>query len=65
VIAPLRLIVRWLTFAVALTIVAPIFWGLATSAKVIRTPQIAVWLFICGILAQLFFWLFAKMARVR
>jgi hypothetical protein len=48
--------VRIVTFVAALWMGAEVLWGLATGAKHIEPPTIAVWLFICGLLAQLGLW---------
>jgi hypothetical protein len=63
VISRLRLITRLLTFAVALWILAVVFWGLATGAKHIATPLFAVWLLIAGFVVQLVLWLIHNAAR--
>lgn len=62
-IARFDLIVRLVTFAAALWIVAVVVWGLATGEKQIETPLIAVWLLIGGMVAQLILWLVRKARR--
>jgi hypothetical protein len=52
--------VRIVTFVAAVGIGAEVLWGLATGAKHIEPHSIAVWLFMCGLLAQLGLWLIRR-----
>jgi hypothetical protein len=62
-ITRLRLIVRLLTFAVALWILAVVIWGMVTGTKHTETPLVAVWIFIGGMVVQLLLWLISKAVR--
>ena len=62
-IAHLHLITRLVTFASASWILAVVVWSLATGAKDVETPLIAVWVLIAGIVAQLLLWLIRIVAR--
>jgi hypothetical protein len=62
-IARLHLFARLLSFAAALWILALVVWGLATGAKHLETPLLAVWLFIAATIAQLALWLLSKAVR--
>ena len=64
-IVTLRLITRLITFAAACWILALILWRLATGAKHIDTPIVALWIFIIGLFAQLLLWLVNKVARAK
>jgi hypothetical protein len=51
------------SFAAACWILAVIGWGLLMGTEHIETPLLAVWLFIGGLLVQLFLWLLGKGVR--
>ena len=62
-IARIRILARLVGFAALLWIVAVALLGLATGAKHIETPHLAVWLFIGAIVTQLILWFVSKVAR--
>jgi hypothetical protein len=63
VIGRLALFVRLVVFVAASWIVAVVIWGLATGVKPIETPLVAVWIVICGLIAQLSLWFISKVTR--
>jgi hypothetical protein len=62
-IGRLRLAARLLSFAAASWILLLMLWGLITGARHIAIPQVALWLFVAGIISQLGLWLVSKAVR--